>query len=644
MTVTASSLTASSSTPADEISLWAPAAVLQTDWSEPLRVDTAWQTDVTSARSTAEQRRQRRQRPRLALRTPMPALDRADLLNATMVLSRASDARALVPLWVDQTKLTSAASNTDTVLNCDTTLRRLTIGARVLIIEPRRDTVAGTWEVATISSLTSTSITVSTGITNNYTTAARVVPLIEAEVGLTQEGRAGSGGTGRWTWLALERVGPMSLEATSTPGSNPSGFDTYSSLPIFSLPSADWASGLDLGLDRPGELTPLGLAEIPTVYGSRAGLRYSYEVAALTRTNAWAVKRFFDSRAGRCYAFWACTPLTYELDTVSSTTRIDVTQIGVGDDWTRRPYLFVVETDGTTWVREIDSVNRTGGVDQLTLTTAISPQLADADIRVLGMAIKARFESDAMSEEWLTDDQMMTVLPVAEVLDDKSVTISDLGDLTTSGLSSGCGEYNPELLPVPCSLPAGDPPSGMYEFYRLDSVYKIGAGNLWEDYNGSDGSSKSEEITDWQWNVSGGYWVGLSDHSGPFGFTWSQATDGRWFIVAPATNGLAGNEFRYLNIYSKTEIETAFSAGDWNLTPGSSLDDIADGACAWCLTLSIWREDAAQGRIGFMYIKLAGDTPAGTYQWFATHDEVYVSRPWYEAPQSTVTLEGSATT
>ncbi|MEO1236628.1 MAG: hypothetical protein AAFX76_07550, partial [Planctomycetota bacterium] len=341
MTVTPSTLTDSTSTPANEAELWEPSVIFQPDWSSGLAVESTWRTDIVAAQSAAEQRRLRRPRPRLVITNPMPSFKAEDLLTGTMAMYRSSDARALAPLWTDQAGLTAAVSASATVLNCDTTYRRLSPGARVLVYEPSNPTRPETWEVGEIDSLTDSSVTLTAGLTNSYTAAGRVAPLIEAEVGLSQSGRVGANHTGGWTWVALERVGPMSLEPTATPGSLPTGFDSYDGLPIFAFESVDWVRGVDTGIQRPGKLTPLGLAEVPDVDGPRAALSMDVDVLALDREEAWAIKRLFDSRGGRAYPLWACTPMTYTLDTVGGTTRIDVAAVGESSDWGKRPYMFV---------------------------------------------------------------------------------------------------------------------------------------------------------------------------------------------------------------------------------------------------------------------------------------------------------------
>ncbi|MEO1237366.1 MAG: hypothetical protein AAFX76_11315, partial [Planctomycetota bacterium] len=120
-------------------------------------------------------------------------------------------------------------------------------------------------------------------------------------------------------------------------------------------------------------------------------------------------------------------------------TRIDVAAVGESSDWGKRPYMFVTTYDGTTYVREIDSVTRNAGVDEITLTTAISPQLADTDIRMVGWAVKARFATDSIRERWVTDEHMSVGLSLFELPVDYDVTVSSLGDLTTVALACGSG-------------------------------------------------------------------------------------------------------------------------------------------------------------------------------------------------------------
>jgi hypothetical protein len=219
----------------------------------------------------------------------------------------------------------------------------------------------------------------------------------------------------------------------------------------------------------------------------------------------------------------------------------------------------------------------------------------------------------------------------------QAVTVVNIVDGETEALtiSSSNNECGTCLDPSPCALPAGSPPAGIGETYQSSAV-KVGAGLTWEDYNDSDGSVKSEESIRWLWEVTLSAWKAVHDNAGPFGRTWSQATDDRWFIVDHFVIG----HFPYLKLYTKAQVQDGIDSQGWELAPGHTMSEIEDGACVWGLSTNTWTENAALGRKGFFYIKTTGATPAGVYTWFLSGPELKPtgSQPYYEAPQTSITL------
>ena len=139
-----------SGNPADVLDLWEPTSIFRANWESPVRVATAFISDIQTARTDAEQRRNLIGRPYRTVQASLLA-NQPDAVRRLMDnLTRQGIARSMVPLYSDQTYLTQASQGT---LYCSTANRRFFVGGRVMVMNE-----AGEIAYSQIESITPTTI------------------------------------------------------------------------------------------------------------------------------------------------------------------------------------------------------------------------------------------------------------------------------------------------------------------------------------------------------------------------------------------------------------------------------------------------------------------------------------------------------
>lgn len=369
----------------------------------------------------------------------LQALSAQETLQLRSAVVRASTSRSLVPLFSDQTTATSTIASMDTVISCDTTLRRFAAGSRVVIYNDQSDPLVNTFDVREIDSLNSSSITLTAGVTNAYLSGALIFPLIEAKIIFRQQGQILTDHTTDLLLDVIEVVGDTQLPVTTTIGTSPSGVYEHDSIPLLEA-NEDFNRSISWSVNRDGGFIQSGIGSIPQPYGSRGRIALTLPVTATTRQAAWDVVNFFDSRGGRLHPFWLMLP-TNDLSPLrlvdAAGSGIVVTAVGPERDWDDRPYIGIIADDGTRMIRTISSVSRSAGEDTLTFDTNLDTEWGTPDINAMdrfSLAYKCRFDSDELVEQWKNDQVMTTTLKVIELLEEKAVTVTDLAKISTVAL------------------------------------------------------------------------------------------------------------------------------------------------------------------------------------------------------------------
>jgi hypothetical protein len=413
--------------------VWAPASMFTANWGERVITRSGFETQIDHAESASEQRFGFLGKPFRSVAATLQAFSAEQSRDLMTVMMRGSVCGSIVPLWSDKTQLTAAAAATDTVISCDTTYRRIFATYRVAIIARNKQPQAATFEIATVASVTSTTISLADPLTNSYPLGAIVVPLIEARIVLENKGSVKTDKTMSVPLQAIEVAGDTQLPLINAIGSTPSGMSTYLSYPVF-VADTNYDGSVDVGVRRYGSLNPSGITALPTVQGDRASWTFGIPLLCLDRASAWKVISLFESRAGRLHPFWLPSPVTeYTVISIAGTA-VQVTATGSVYDWTFRPYFFVLYSDGTFQCRAVSSVSRSSGVDTLTLDGTLTIPTGKSVVRATQLVL-VRSDSDELEESWNTNRCMACNLDLVEVLKEKSVTIANLDVLTSSDLA-----------------------------------------------------------------------------------------------------------------------------------------------------------------------------------------------------------------
>ena len=416
-----STLISAGTAPTSDRDVWAAPLAMQVNWKNPVTVRTGFETRIEQALTLSEQRRLLRGTPRRSISCTLTGTGRVETLSARQLLTRRSMAGFLMPLYSDQIELTAAANSpatTATVLTSDA--RRCFVGDRAVLMS-RKNGVTSDFEVVEVSGVASQTITFTGGITGDYPAGSVLIPLMESHmVDSYSNGFVLTDDKADFqNFTAQEIVGPTQIEGVSTVGSNPSGFDTFDSLPVFDGP-IDY-SQIRFGLNRIGAFSDVGIGQLPVFYGERAVQTFSALVQCTNRAHAWDLLRFFESRGGRAYPFFFRSPLKDYLYAGVNGNNLLVEDTGDLLDWNYRPYLVMELSDGSYDYREINTVTQNGSNHEISfvggdaLGTVVSAR----------QLFKVRMFRDEIAERWLTTDRCQMTLEVVEVLEEKTVSMTE---------------------------------------------------------------------------------------------------------------------------------------------------------------------------------------------------------------------------
>lgn len=369
------------------------------DWSKGLQVGTEWATDIQQAQGGAEVRRGLVSKPYRNFTVRFLAVEGGGLRALQEVAIEASQAELVVPAWTDSSTLQSQALAGATTLSCDTTLRRFTAGSLVIVAykASSRNTV-WSYEIKTIQAVSASSITLTSPLSSSWPTGSRVYPAFVSEVEPNPSYNFWTSETGEAEFKLREKFTETGLGARVTPGSLPAGFQSFSGLPIFDFNPFNESS---LEVKQTTASTVVGLSSVHELYGAPS-FSQNLTITSTDRASAFRLIDFFDSRGGRLYPFWAPEPV--RAATITSVSSGSFTFTGDQIDyssWVDKHVAFVLK-DGTISCHRV--ISASAG------TASVSPSIpASVTLENLKRFCRlrlCRFESDALTEEWATSQNM----------------------------------------------------------------------------------------------------------------------------------------------------------------------------------------------------------------------------------------------
>lgn len=404
--------------------VWQPTALLRPNGTTPITVRTAWRTSVSRALSGAETRRALRDRPAREIVYQAEGWRDSEALHVRQLLADHTRAGTLLPLWSDASVLTGSVSAASVTVPCDTTSRRLQVGARVALV--RRGSpylrLDDGYTLAVIDSLAADAITLTAVAGTSYAAGDLVVPIIEAALEADTGLRHHSADVATATIDGGEIPGPAALEPIAAEQTWPGSYATQDGLPILHLAGADGA--VDVQVASIAEQHRVGQTLLPTRAEGRPLTGWRLQARFLSRAAAWPLLQLFDAARGRCHGFYFVPAVRDFEPTAITTTTITVPAIGAERAWDDRPHIAVLKYDGTILVRAVSGVVRGAGSDVVTVPSLGAITLAE--VKAVTIAYRARFASDEIVERWVSHSVVEIEASLQELQDDSDQTIADL--------------------------------------------------------------------------------------------------------------------------------------------------------------------------------------------------------------------------
>jgi hypothetical protein len=330
------------------------------------------------------------------------------------------------PLYSEISDLTSAVESTDFVLPVDTTYRDIWTGQRVLVFEPVVSSSDPTerinkFSIGRVFQIASDSLTLFEEIGQDFSAGAFVIPLIEADIELSQQGAAESGEVVSLTFSATEIAGVTTLPGTDVNPRHPISMQTFQRKPVWTE-SLDWSEPPSIGIERAGivEQRYQGTLTTPKEFP-----RSTFEFLATfdTRDQLWRMQQFFDFTSGRLQSFWLVDPICKAF--VQPVVWSDYIAVrSMGDLEGALAYgiaIAVRDTDGAVDLGLIDYVEELAGPPKIwkfRFKQGTAPQPPNGKVESVTFAHMVRFADDELVVEYVTNSVVRTTLRFIEVGDE----------------------------------------------------------------------------------------------------------------------------------------------------------------------------------------------------------------------------------
>lgn len=359
----------------------------------------AWRTSIQETIVGGEKRSALFTWPRITLDNELRCID-ADERN----FIRTSFYQNIHNLWGfpfvhDKTKLTSQASSGQKILAlAETSYRHFYDGRGLVLIDPSD---WKSYEYCVIDTVDSdTQITVTTNLSNSWSSNTCVYPLYEYRIQDNQE-----------LSLSFRQLNSSSIVASEA-------FEDTRSF-SYSIPSSGAVvyDGLDLFLTKPmypmtekyshpyERILHLGLGFVSSNY-QQTRCSFEMDFTLVSRSVIWNLLKFFDSKQGRLQTFYAPS---WNNDIVPTTaigsadTTITIEQTSLLATEIEGRHLFIRLPDGSYVCREITELISTTSIRiSSSIGTSISQQ--NLSKMLISFLYKVRFDIDEIVLDYISDE------------------------------------------------------------------------------------------------------------------------------------------------------------------------------------------------------------------------------------------------
>lgn len=372
------------------------------NWNTRVQEDLVYRTNVLRSYNGDEQRRRLRHLPRPRYTFNITTANE-ELANLRHAMYGWMQNEWYVPIVNHTSTLNSSVLAGSTVLLIDT-VDKAYEDSKLMAIYNGHDN----YSVVEILSHTNTSVTLTTGLSDNWDEGTIVFP-----VGV---GYLSSFESAAYT----DQVAVGSVTVECNPELTPLNLPTFSSVVthtslegnIYDVITKPW----DWSDQVPSTFTKV-MDRVDTGIGPTAGFEVE-ESGQITTKVSWLcngraeislVRSFVDSRSGMFKAFYVpsdINELTLAADYDNLFTAIDLADTYYASNVSdRKGYdaIYVKLTDGTLLMSNIVTVNVLGDITQITLDNAFSQTFTLDEVVQCGILQLCTFATDTINFEWLTD-------------------------------------------------------------------------------------------------------------------------------------------------------------------------------------------------------------------------------------------------
>jgi hypothetical protein len=364
----------------------------------PMKEVLEWKTDVLESYSGKEQRVRVREIPRQTFTHKIPSSTRTQRLFNAVFDGLAS--RWAVPVWAEA-QMAGPLSAGSVSLPADTTQADFRAGGLALVWE-----TPDAWQLLTVSSLTATRITASSGLSRSYAKAWILPVRVCRLVNRAQKTFTGASSSLSLTFNVEDNV------ALSAPTPDQFlGFDIYYDEGL--MPG----DSIDSTVDRRVEV----LDEETGVVAFRSPWPHSmttrpHHVILENRAAAWGFRRWLHRRAGRLNAFWQPS---FESDLVVQSSGTILSSLLVRSDeylthGLARKHIAIQTSSGAWYPRTItEAFAGDGGNVELNLDSPLNIP-AESILRVSYLGLK-RLDTDRVELSWVGGGVCSTSISLKEI-------------------------------------------------------------------------------------------------------------------------------------------------------------------------------------------------------------------------------------
>jgi len=367
-------------------------ALLTADFDGKLIEILQFRTDVLEHKDGSEQRISVRKNPRQLFEAKLHLTGVQRQIVQALLYGWQGMTVAL-PVWPEQMKVTAAVTGgtTDTISVESTENLDLRIGGLAAVIKD--DT---TFDVLTVDSTTSTSITFDQTMVNGYDPGDRVVPVRLSVIRGNVQGRRPP------VNLEVMKVKFLVTENDiGAPTADTSAFSTYNSkvlLDGFNFIRGQMAETFQQKVSFIDNNTGIISQNTPWETNKRAHVK---GFIVKTREDLWNVRRLMYAIRGRQVSFYIPTfmeDVTPTQNLVNGVDTMDISWIGYDrfiDSGDSKNVFKITFTDGTSLVREIQSSSQLSGTEErLTLDTTWPADRNVSEIQRVQFYELVRFDTD----------------------------------------------------------------------------------------------------------------------------------------------------------------------------------------------------------------------------------------------------------